>query len=128
METLLIVFIVVTSLAVVIQAGILFALYATVKKSTTRLETLANEVQTRALPTLDATQSMIAEYRPKLDIILGNVTDTSTLVKDQVERLNSNVTEVVDRVRLQVVRADELTTRVMDRVDRATHLVGHTVV
>jgi hypothetical protein len=128
METLLIVFIVVTSVAVVIQAGILVGLFIAVKKSTARMETLANEVHTRAIPTLDAAQSMITEYRPKLDTIIANASDASTVVKDQVANLNSTVTEVVDRVRFQVVRADDLTTRVMDRVEHATAIVGHTVV
>ncbi|MFB3915436.1 MAG: hypothetical protein ACE14M_01815 [Terriglobales bacterium] len=128
MQTLLIIFIIVTSVAVVIQMAILAALYATVKKSSARVESLANEVQARAIPTLDAAQAMITEYRPKLDSIISNVAETSALVKDEVARLDTSVTEVVDRARMQVMRADALLSRTLDRVEYATEVVQHTVV
>lgn len=128
METLLIIFIIVTSVAVVIQMAILAALYATVKKSSARMESLANEVQSRAIPTLDAAQAMITEYRPKLDSIISNVEETSAVVKTEVARLDASVTEVVDRARMQVMRADALISRTMDRVEQATEIVQHAVV
>ncbi len=53
------IFVGVTAAAVVIQAGILVALFVAVKKSTSRMEALATEVKTKVMPTVDTAQSML---------------------------------------------------------------------
>ena len=135
MTTLATAFIVIAAIAIVIQAGILIALYAAFKKTSTRvdsltvrLESLTNDFQNRFLPTIDAAQSLFVSSRPKLEIIIDNLSATSTTVRSQVERLDSTVNDVVDRARLQIIRADELVTRTMDRVEETTETVQRTVV
>ncbi len=63
------IFVGVTAAAVVIQAGILVALFVAVKKSSSRMEALATEVKTKVMPTVDTAQSMLVEWRPKIDTI-----------------------------------------------------------
>lgn len=128
METLLIVFIVVTAVAVVIQTGILIALFATFRKSVAHMEALATDVHSRAIPTLEAAQSMIAEYRPRLDTALDNLVSTTTLVRQQVSSLEEPVADAVERARMQVVRVDELMTRTLDRVEDTTELVHQSII
>jgi hypothetical protein len=122
------IFVGVTAAAVVIQAGILVALFVAVKKSTSRMEALATEVKTKVMPTVDTAQSMLVEWRPKIDTITSNVTETSTVVRGQVERLDATVTDIVDRTRLQVIRADELLNRTMDRIEETSDAVHRTVI
>jgi len=99
-----------------------------VKKSTSRMEALATEVKTKVMPTVDTAQSMLVEWRPKIDNIASNVSETSTVVRGQVERLDATVTDIVDRTRLQVIRADELLNRTMDRIEETSDVVHRTVV
>jgi gas vesicle protein len=122
------IFVGVTAAAVVIQAGILVALFVAVKKSTSRMEALATEVKTKVMPTVDTAQSMLVEWRPKIDNIASNVSETSTVVRGQVEHLDATVTDIVDRTRLQVIRADELLNRTMDRIEETSDVVHRTVV
>jgi hypothetical protein len=122
------IFVGVTAAAVVIQAGILVALFVAVKKSTSRMEALATEVKTKVMPTVDTAQSMLVEWRPKIDTIASNVTETTTVVRGQVERLDATVTDIVDRTRLQVIRADELLNRTMDRIEETSDAVHRTVI
>ena len=122
------IFVGVTAAAVVIQAGILVALFVAVKKSTSRMEALASEVKTKVIPTVDTAQSMLVEWRPKIDTIASNVSDATTVVRGQVERLDATVTDIVDRTRLQVIRADELLNRTMDRIEETSDVVHRTVV
>jgi methyl-accepting chemotaxis protein len=128
MNTLLIVFIIVTSFAVVIQMAILFALYQSTRKTSAKVEALAEDVQKRAAPVLDAAHTLLVDNREKLDTIVDNVAVSSTTVRNQLQRLDTTVTDVVDRTRLQVIRADELVTRTMDRVEETSDLVHHTVI
>ena len=118
------IFVGVTAAAVVIQAGILVALFVAVKKSTSRLEALA----TKVMPTVDTAQTMLVEWQPKIDTIASNVAETTTVVRGQVERLDATVTDIVDRTRLQVIRADELLNRTMDRIEETSDAVHRTVI
>src|SRR5271169_2163595 len=128
MENLTPLFIALTGAAVVLQAGLLAAMYLSMRKSSTRLEALANEVKTKALPTLETAQAMLTELRPKLTVIADNLTETTHLVRAQVERVDATVSDAVDRARLQVIRADELLSRTLDRVEETSDMVHQTVV
>jgi hypothetical protein len=128
MPTLVNVFIIVTAVAVVIQAGIRVGLFVAVRKTSKRVESLATDVQTKALPTIETAQSMLVELRPRITDIIGNVEDSARMARAQMERLDVTVSDVVDRTRLQVIRADELVSRTMDRVEETSDLVHRTVV
>lgn len=128
-------FVVVAAVAIVIQMGILVALYAAFRKTSARIETLAarvetvtTDVQTRVLPTIDTVQTLVMSTRPKVEAIIENLSVTTTKVRGQVERIDTTVDDIVDRARLQVIRADELMTRTMDRVEETTDVVQRTVV
>jgi hypothetical protein len=126
-DNLLRIFIAVTTIAVAVQAGILVALYFTVRKSTERMEALATEVKSRVLPTVETVQSLLVELRPKIDVISVNVAESSNLVRNQLGRLDATLTDALDRTRLQVIRADELLNRTMDRVEETSEVVHKTV-
>ncbi len=128
MENLITVFIAVTGAAVVLQAGILVAMYLAMRKSSARIEALALEVKTKAVPTLETAQAMLTELRPKLSVIADNLMETTISVRSQVERMDATVSDTVDRARLQIIRADELLSRTLDRVEETSDMVHRTVV
>lgn len=127
-DNLLKVFIALTTFAVLIQAGILVALFIAVRKSTAQVESLATQVTEKALPTLDTAQSMLVELRPKIETIATNAAESTTVVRGQLNRLDATLSDVLDRTRLQVIRADELLNRTMDKVEETTEVVHKTVV
>jgi len=121
-------FIAITGAAVVLQASILAAMYLAVRKSSARMDALAVEVKTKALPTLETAQAMLVELRPKLTVIADNLAETTHSVRTQVERMDATVNDVVDRARLQIIRGDELLSRTLDRVEETSDMVHNTVV
>ncbi len=156
MENLVPIFIAVTAAAVVLQAGILVALYVAVRKTTAKLEGVVDEVKGKALPTIDSANSMLTELRPKVSAIMdtvvelrpkvlniadhaiglqpqitavvNNLVETTGAVKSEVQRVDATVNDVMDRARLQVIRADEMLTRTFDRVEQTSDIVTKTVV
>jgi methyl-accepting chemotaxis protein len=128
MDDKLTLFIALTGIAVLLQAGVLLAMYLAMRKTTTDLQALAAEVRTKAIPAMDQAQQLIADLRPKIEAIADNVRDTSTTVKGQVQRIDATVNDMVDRARLQVIRADELLGRTLDRVENTSEFVQKTVV
>ena len=121
-------FIICTAIAVLIQMGILVALFFTIRKTTGRVEALANDVTTKALPAIDTAQQMLVTLRPRIEDIVANVEQSARMARGQIERMDATVSDIVDRTRLQVIRADELVNRTMDRVEETTDMVHRTVV
>jgi hypothetical protein len=128
MGNLVSVFIIATAIAVIIQAGILVALFFAVRKTSGRVEALATEVKAKALPTMETAQAMLVELRPRVNDIVANVDQSARMARAQMERLDATVSDVVDRARLQVIRADELVNRTLDRVEETGDMVHRTVV
>jgi hypothetical protein len=85
-------------------------------------------VTTKVLPTVDTLQDMLVELRPKLDVMSVNFSESSTLVRNQLARIDATLTDALDRTRLQVIRADELLNRTMDRVEETSEVVHKTVI
>src|SRR6202158_637646 len=107
-DNLLIAFIAVTAFAVMLQALLMVALYLAVRKSSAKMEALATEVTSKAVPTMETVQSILVEIRPKLDVMTVNLSESSTLVRNQLGRLDATLTDALHRARLHVIRAVEL--------------------
>ncbi|MGH9579507.1 MAG: hypothetical protein ACRD2R_00825, partial [Terriglobales bacterium] len=126
--TLLTLFIAVTALAVLVQMGILIALFLSIKKTSARVDSLANDLERRGLPVLDAAHTILLESRVNLGNLTSNLAATSASVRSQVERFDGAVDDLLDRTRLQVIRADQMVSRTLDRVEETTEMVQETVV
>jgi methyl-accepting chemotaxis protein len=156
MENLLTIFIVVTAAAVVLQAGILVALFLTFKKTVEKMEVVVDEMKSKTLPSIQAvnltvtdlrpkieqiTENLVllqpkiiqivdamVEARPKVEKIVENIVETTSHIRSEVQRVDATVNDVVDRARLQVIRADEMLSRTFDRVEHTSEVVAKTVV
>jgi transcriptional regulator with PAS, ATPase and Fis domain len=128
MDDKLTVFIALTGVAVLLQAGVLLAMYLTMRKSSERMEALAAEIKTKVLPTIDQAQQMLTEVAPQVKVIVGNAEHATNVLRSQLERIDATVNDVVDRARLQIIRGDELLTRTMDKVEHTSEVVQKTVV
>jgi hypothetical protein len=121
-------FVALTGFAVLLQAGVLLAMYIVMRKSTQHLEELATDVKTKVMPTVAQAQEMITALRPKVETIVENMSETTTTLRSEVQRVDATVNDVIDRARLQVIRADELMSRTLDRVEQTSEIVHKTVV
>ena len=106
---------------VVVQIGVLVGILLAVRKSSSKMEAIADDLHKRTVPILDMSNALLATSKPQIESIVSNLTETS-------EKLRNQVDDIVDRTRLQVVRADELVTRTMDKVEETTEIVQHSVI
>ena len=97
-DTLLKIFIAVTTFAVVIQAGIMVALYFAVRKSTAKMEALATEVTGKALPTIETVQNILVDLRPKIDLMSTNFSESSTMMRNQLARVDVTLADALDQL------------------------------
>ena len=127
-NTLLTVFIAVTAIAVLLQMAILAGMFVAVRKTSAKVESLAEEVKTRVLPTAELAHSMMVDLRPKIETVADNVSVSTTMMRAQLERIDATLTDIVDRTRLQVIRADEFVNNTMDKLEETREAVQRTVV
>jgi hypothetical protein len=128
MDNWLIAFTGVTAAAVLLQAGILVGMYFAMRKTSAKVEALAEEVKTKVLPTAELAHSMMEELRPKIVTAVDNVSTSTTMLRTQMERVDATLTDIVDRTRLQVIRADEFVNSTMDKLEETSEAVQRTVV
>src|SRR6516225_7786814 len=102
------VFVALTGVAVLLQAGVLLAMYLAMKKSSERMQALADDVKTKVMPTVVEAQQLMSELRPKVQVIVDNLESATTVMRSQVQRIDATVNDVVDRACLQIIRTDEL--------------------
>lgn len=126
MNTLLIAFIAVTSVAVVLQTLILAGMYVSTRKMGQRMEALSTRVEDQVLPLVEKVRVMVNENAPMIQTTITNLTETSNLVRSQAGRIDEAVTEIVTIARTQAGRADLLATRTMQRVDITAEALQHT--
>ena len=122
------IFVAVTAAAVLLQAVLLLAMYLTMRKTTSRLESLAEQVQTNVMPVVRETSALLASSRGRIEEVVGDIASTTSMVRGQVERIDAALSDVIDRARLQVIRADEVVGRTLDRVDEVSEAVHHKVI
>ncbi|HXE90680.1 MAG TPA: hypothetical protein VNK82_06930 [Terriglobales bacterium] len=127
-QTLLMLFVAATSIAVVIQMGILIGLFLSVKRTAARIDGLADEIQKRGLPLLDGATAILQEVRPNLASITSDLATATATLKEQAGRLDELAEDALDRTRLQVIRADQLVSRALDKVEETTDLMHETVI
>lgn len=128
MDNLLITFIALTAVAVLLQAGMLAAMYLSMRKTSAKVESLADEIKTKVLPTAELAHSMMSELRPKIATVVDNVSVSTTMLRTQMERVDATLTDIVDRTRLQVIRADEFVGSTMDKLEETREVVQKTFV
>ena len=121
-------FVAFTGAAVLLQALVLLAMYVAMRKSSERMQALADDVKTKVMPTVAEAQQLLTVLRPKVEVIVENLEDTTTVLRAEIKRIDATVNDVVDRARLQVIRADELLSRTLDRVEQTSDMVHKTVV
>jgi hypothetical protein len=68
------------------------------------------------------------DLRPKIDLMSTNFSESSTMMRNQLARVDVTLADALDRTRLQVIRADELLNRTMDKVEETSEIVHKTVI
>jgi hypothetical protein len=130
MDDKLTIFIGVTAGAVVLQMLILGAMLVILLRLSSRIR----ELESRATPLIEDAkrltsnvQGIVDASRPKVDVILNNVSSISTTARQQTQKMDVTLTAFMDRARLQALRADEMLTHTLDRVENTSSKVENTV-
>src|SRR5947209_20445572 len=97
----MLIFVACTTVAIVFQAGLLFALYKAVKRSSERMEKVANRLEQQATPVLAVARSILDDVQPKISEITSNLAQTTATIRAHATEVVETSGEILNRARMQ---------------------------
>jgi hypothetical protein len=116
-ETALIAFVIVTSVAVIIQMAILAGMYIQMRQANERVATLLNEFQARVNPILTHVDRLVSETQPRIVEIVADASEVAHIARSQAQKFDRVVTESLDRLRMQLLHADQILTGALETIE-----------
>ena len=121
------IFVVVAAVAIVVQMGILFALYRALRQTSERMEGIAGRLEQQATPVLATAAAILDDAKPKIAEITTNLAETSASVRSHVTEVGHATSEIMERARLQAARLDEFVISAAQKVEATSELLQHKV-
>ena len=117
-EVVLTVFVIVTALAVVMQAAILFGMYRSLQVMHSKISGIESGMKDHVNPVLDSLHAIINTSREPLNAILANMTEVTGLLRQRAASADAVAAEAIERARVEIIRVDELLAGILGRMER----------
>lgn len=117
MESWLPFFVVVTALAVVVQMGILVAMYLEFRRTNQWMSRIASDLQAKVGPILSRLHALLDEANPRISSILADTAELTHLARGQAQKFDRVFTEAAERLRLQLIHVDQILTGTMETLE-----------
>ena len=127
MESWIPFFVLVTALAIVVQAVILIALFVQLRRTAARVEQTVAELNTKVTPLVSRVQLLIEEVSPRLTGIVVDASEITRLARGEAQRLDRILNEALERLRMQLIHVDHILTGAMEAVEEAGSHLRNTV-
>ena len=120
-------FIIVATIAIVIQMAILLAMFVQMRMAIENFTRLANDLHARLDPILLRVNRILEDSEDRIATVMGDAAEISRIARGQAQKIDRVFTEVVERLRVQVIRTDQILTGVLEVVEDAGTKVRNTV-
>jgi hypothetical protein len=127
MESWMPFFVVVTALAIVLQAIVLIALFLQIRRTAARVEQTIADINTRVTPILSRVQILIEDVSPRIAGIVADASELTRLARGQAQKVDRILSETLERLRLQLIHVDQILTGAMEAVEEAGSKLRETV-
>ena len=110
-------FIVVATIAIVIQMAILLAMFLQMRQAIATFTGIAKQLQARMDPILLRTNRILEDSEERLASIMGDGAEIARIARGQAQKVDRVFTDMVERLRIQVVRADHILTGALEVIE-----------
>jgi hypothetical protein len=117
MQTWVSVFIVVASVAIVVQVVLLAVFYTMFLRLGATLTRVTRNLEAKAIPILDRADRLLAESEGQLREIVSDARDTVALAKSTGQRFDRLLNEAADRLRQQIIHADRMLSGALEAIE-----------
>ena len=130
MENLVVIFIILTSIFIIIQVGVLAGLFVSIRKLASNMEHMSSHVENQVAPALNEFREVLGESKQILSSVHAaaeNFASISENVRFQVERVNSVIEDTTDRARAQISKADDVITEAIEKMEATSEIVHENI-
>ena len=120
-------FVVVTSLAIILQAAILVAMFVQFRRTAARVEKALADFHTTVTPLLLRVQILVDDVSPRIADIVADASEITRMARGEAQRLDRILTEALERLRMQLIHVDHILTGAMEAVEEAGSHLRQTV-
>jgi hypothetical protein len=127
MESWMPLFVVVTALAIVLQAIVLIALFVQLRRTAARVEQTMADLNTKVTPLIMRVQILVDEISPRISGIVADASEITRLARGEAQRVDRILSEALERLRMQLIHVDHILTGAMEAVEEAGSHLRQTV-
>jgi len=127
MESWIPFFVMVTALAIVLQAIILIALFIQLRKTAARIEQIVGDLNTKLSPLISRVQILVEDVSPRLTGIVADASEVVRLARGEAQKVDRILSEALERLRMQLIHVDHILTGAMEAVEEAGSHLRQTV-
>ncbi|WP_348264257.1 hypothetical protein P8935_06915 [Telmatobacter sp. DSM 110680] len=126
-ETLLVIFVALTGVALLVQAIVMLVAFLTIRKTVVSLQSDVHELRASAMPVIEKSRDTLEKLAPKIESVSTDITEVVRTLREQTQQFQMVAGDVLDRVHRQTSRVDNMFTGVVDSVEHASNVVADTV-
>lgn len=127
-QTVLIVFVALTGVALMVQAIVMLVAFLTIRKTVVSLQSDVRELRTSAMPIIEKSRVTLEKLGPRIESVSTDITEVVRTLREQTYQFQAVAGDVLDRVHRQTSRVDNMFTDVVDGVEHASNVVIGSVV
>jgi len=120
MEGLLTLFVALTAIAIITQAGVLVGIYLMSKRLSEQVERFMNETREMMVP--------VRSIAENLRVASTNLVEIGLSAREQFRRVDAMVTDTGEALNVQMARFDRVSQNVIDRINETAEIVQDSVV
>jgi hypothetical protein len=120
-------FIVVATVAIVIQMAILVAMFILMRTTAQQFSRIASEFQAKIDPILVRASRILEDSEDRIANIMGDASEITRVARSQAQKVDRVFTEAIERLRMQIVRIDHVLTGTLEVIEEAGSKVRKTV-
>jgi hypothetical protein len=119
-EGLMTLFVALTAIAIITQAGVLIAIYLMSKRLSDQVERFMRDTREMMMP--------VRSIAENLHVASANLVEIGLSARDQFRRVEAMVTDTGDALHVQLARFDRVSQDLMDRINETADIVQDSVV
>ena len=127
MESWMPFFVVVTALAIVLQAIILVALFIQLRRTAARVEETVGDLNSKLAPVLARVQVLVEEVSPRITGIVVDASELTRLARSQAQKIDRILGETLERLRLQLIHLDQILTGAVETIEETGSRLRQTI-
>src|SRR5579872_884233 len=127
MESWMPLFVIVTAIAVVLQAAILIALFVQMRRTAAVVERTVSDLNTKLTPLIARVQFVVDDVSPRISGIVADAAEITRLARGEAQKVDRILSEALERLRLQLIHVDHILTGAMEALEEAGSRMKQTV-